>query len=56
MNFGSNKTTPQLFPQNSVAKPPTPAPTVKLDPMLLELLRNVKEKKVGKSHSMKISD
>ena len=54
MNFRSNKTKPQPFPKN--LETAQPATKVKLEPVLLELIGNVTEKKVDKSNKMKISD
>jgi hypothetical protein len=56
MKFRSNKTSPQPVRQNFQATPPTPptsANKAKLDPVFLDLIGNIKEKKVNK---MRISN
>ena len=55
MNFRSNKTAPQPSGQKLEGTLPS-ATKVKLEPAMFSLIRNVKEKKIGKSTSMKISD
>jgi hypothetical protein len=52
----SNKTSPQTLPQKLDAISLTSPPNAKLDPVLLDLMGNVKEKKDSKSNPMKISD
>ena len=44
--FRSNKTKPQPVPQILKATPPTSPIKARLDPALLDLMGNVKEKKV----------
>ncbi len=56
MNLKSNKTSLQPVPQKSESSPPTSPPNANLDPILLDLIGNVKEKKVSKSNPMRISD
>jgi hypothetical protein len=55
MNFRKNKTTPHPFPENVEIAQPL-ATKVKLDPVLLDLIANLKEKKVSKSKTMRLSD
>ena len=55
MNFRSNKIAPPPIPQNLEGSIPL-ATTVKLDSGLLDLIGKDKEKKVGKSDKMRISD
>jgi hypothetical protein len=55
MNLKPNKTTPLPFPQNLEAAQPL-ATKVKLNPELLDLVGNIKEKKVEKPDKMKMSD
>jgi hypothetical protein len=55
MNSKSNKTTPHPFPRNLETAQPL-ATKVKLDPVLIDLIANLKEKKVSKSKTMRISD
>jgi hypothetical protein len=55
MNIKSNKTLPQPVPQN--LEGPQPLPTkAKLDPVLLDLIGNIKEKKIDWSDKMAVSD
>jgi hypothetical protein len=55
MNVKFNKTTPISVPQNSEPSQPL-APNARLDPVLLDLIGNVKEKKNEKSDKMSLSD
>ena len=56
MNLRSNKIKPKPVPQNSDACPSTSAIKGKLDPVFLDFIGSVKEKKVGKYDSMRMSD
>jgi hypothetical protein len=56
MKLRSNEAPPQPVPKNLQASPPTSATKVKLNPALLELMGNVKEKKIDKSGKTRISD
>jgi hypothetical protein len=55
MELRSNQAPPQPVPHNLQASPPT-STKAQLGSVLLELLGNVKEKKVTKSNKMRISD
>jgi hypothetical protein len=56
MELSSNKVEPQPVPKNFQASPKTSATKAILDPGLVELMGNVKEKKIDKSGKMRISD
>jgi hypothetical protein len=56
MNLIPDKTSPQPVPQKWEASPPTSHPNANLDPILLDLIGNVKEKNVSKSNPMRLSD
>ena len=55
MELRSNQAPPQPVPNNLQASPPT-STNAKLNPALLDLMGNVKEKKVSKSKKMRMSD
>jgi hypothetical protein len=55
MNIGSKKIKPQPVSQNCEPSGPLPKKAI-LNPMLFDLMGNVKEKKVEKSGKMRIAD
>ena len=55
MKFRSNNTRPKTVPQILKARPPTLATKTSLDPMLLDLMGTVNEKKFDKPDKMRIS-
>ena len=55
MKFKSNKTKPQPFPQNLEAAQTLTTKNT-LDPVLVNLIGNLKEKKYDKSKKMTMSD
>ena len=55
MNFGSNKIAPQPITQSLEGTLPLATP-IKLDSVLLDLIGKDKDKKVGKSDKMRLSD
>jgi hypothetical protein len=55
MNFTSNKIKPQHVQQNFEPTGPL-ATKAKLDPAFLDLMGNIKEKKIDKSGKMRMAD